>query len=82
MEITFALRFNVSEKTGKRAKAVAGVGYLFSGATLINGFLVYCKRPLDEHQIANGVGENLVAVAEDVINAAYNILYGEENDQE
>ena len=81
MKVTVSLELSVSEKAGKRARAVEDIGYVFSINTLINGFLVCCKRPHDAHQIANGVDENLVIVAEDVINAAYDILYGEENDQ-
>lgn len=77
-----SLKLSVSEKVGKRARAVEDIDYVFSINTLINGFLVCCRRPLDAHQIASGVDESLVVATENVINDAYNILYGEENDQE
>ena len=82
MDVSFMQNFEVSDKVGKRAEAVMELGYVFISRLLHNGkFMLYCVR-VDGDQVAAKLcmtpGE-LGGSVDSIINDAYNILYGEEN---
>ena len=84
MNMTFMLEVNIPEKVERRACAVLDVGYLFTAKPFQGGLWLGCIRPLDGHELSSVICayDELDWGAKEIINDAYNILYGEENDQE
>jgi len=74
-----------TDKVAIRADAVEDLDYTFRFKHLPNGrMFMRCIRLGDEHLISVGLCHNneLEAAVETLVNDAYNILYGEENDEE
>ena len=85
MSVTFIHSHIVSSKVERRAEDIAVLRYRFFSDGLNDGkFLLRCIRQLDDNVVATVVCDagELSSAIETIINKAYEILYGEENDQE